>query len=758
MNITENKRLSNSAKKYLLSLSLFALILATSLYLVWQFHALQENERDSSTQSLLSSQAAQIERNLTIALTSTYILSKDIKDNNGVVTNFDQSAATILQLIPGATNIQLAPGGVNRHVFPLEGNEAAIGHDILRDENRNAEALKAIYTQSLTLAGPFELIQGGLGMVGRNPIFIDSDDGVKEFWGFATALILLDDLLEQAGFCKLLCEAYNYELAKYSMEGDGELHVFASGGNVLSKNALTKEIMVPNGTWLLRIEPKNTGNNIYRFASYAICVLFSLVLSYCSLIILKEPEKLRNRVDRQTQELHDLAYKDALTGLPNRRMFGRLMREHLTLARNNNSALDLLLIDLDRFKDVNDTLGHDVGDLLLCSVGTRLKNCLPDSAHLARLGGDEFTIILHSHSSPALAQIIAQSIISELSTPFVLNGNSVYAASCIGIATLSDPSLTATEMHKHADLALYEAKSKGSGQFVCFSKQIAKRVERAAWLTNDLKTAVRNNELELLYQPIFNANTGIIEKVEALLRWHHPVLGDISPMELIPLAERSGLIEEIGLWVFETAATQAKLWDAHVDTVLQISINVSPDQIRSREQITAWFRILKKLELDGSRILIEITEGTVLEGGFETDDIFKQLQINGIEVALDDFGTGYSSMAYLRQFDIDYLKIDRSFVQNLPGANDDLVLCQAIIAIASKLGLRVVAEGVETDDQRQILTREGCDFLQGYGLSRPVDVQKFDTLYLPTIVKQEAVTNQTVLPFKIPGKKASGKF
>ena len=144
-------------------------------------------------------------------------------------------------------------------------------------------------------------------------------------------------------------------------------------------------------------------------------------------------------------------------------------------------------------------------------------------------------------------------------------------------------------MHKHADLALYEAKSKGSGQFVCFSEQIAKRVERAAWLTNDLKTAVRNNELELLYQPIFNASTGIIEKVEALLRWHHPVLGDISPMELIPLAERSGLIEEIGLWVFETAATQAKLWDAHVDTVLQISINVSPDQIRSREQITAWF-------------------------------------------------------------------------------------------------------------------------------------------------------------------------
>lgn len=751
MKISDTIKSRLLVEKFAIPCLLFASTLAVSLFLIGQSNALNKNERDSTTHRLLSLQSAQIERNLTLALTSTYVLAKEVKDNSGSVTNFDNSASAILQLIPGARNIQLAPDGVTQYVYPLAGNEKIIGHDILNDESRNSEALKAISTRSLTLAGPFKLIQGGVGVVGRNPIFLDVY-GRSDFWGFATALILLDDLLDQAGFCNLLCETYNYELGKPTIESESQMHVFASGGDPLSSNALSHEIVVPNGTWILRLEPKYTGSTANQIALYFLCLILATLLSYCSFIILKEPEKLRKLVKHQTQEMQELAYKDPLTGLPNRRMFCETLRSYFSLAKNNSSALILILIDLDQFKYVNDTLGHDIGDELLCNVGRKLLHCLPKSAHLARLGGDEFTVTLHSSEDTALAEYYAENIISALRIPLSIKGNVVHASACIGIATLDHSTDSASELLKHADLALYEAKSIGSGRFEHFSERISQDVERTARLSNDLKSAIKNSEFELLYQPISNAKTGTVEKAEALLRWHHPVLGDVSPLELIPLAERTGMIEKIGLWVFKTAASQAKLWQNTEYQNIQISINVSPVQFRSQEQINAWFRILQDLELDGSNILIEITEGSILEGTKNIEHIFEQLHEKGIELALDDFGTGYSSMAYLRQFDIDYIKIDQSFVQNLPSNADDIILCQAIIAIASKLDLKVVAEGVESDEQRQLLTDEGCDYIQGYVLSKPVDAQTFESLFLLTQNNREKTRNQKVLAFRAPNR------
>ena len=418
---------------------------------------------------------------------------------------------------------------------------------------------------------------------------------------------------------------------------------------------------------------------------------------------------------------------DPLTGLANRRMFQDRMEQEIKKAHRTDLKVALMVLDLDRFKEVNDTLDHDMGDSLLKEAAQRLINCVREADTVARLGGDEFAIILGELHDANAVEIIALNIIQKLAEPFYLRDQAVYLSTSIGITFYPEDAASFDEILKNADQAMYAAKHQGRNRHSYFAPSMQIAVQSRMRLANDLRFAMSTpaDSFRLLYQPIVTLATNTIHKAEALIRWIHPQRGLISPAEFIPIAEDTQMILGIGDWVFNDAARQVALWRLSHHAAFQISFNVSPVQIHNMANFHHWFDHLQQLDLPGQSIVIEITEGLLLDAN---NDVTKQLmafQKAAYEISLDDFGTGYSSLSYLKKFHIDNIKIDQSFVRNLAPNSDDMVLCEAMIAMAHKLGLKVIAEGVETIEQRDLLTAAGCDYGQGYLFSRPLPVDDF---------------------------------
>ena len=420
---------------------------------------------------------------------------------------------------------------------------------------------------------------------------------------------------------------------------------------------------------------------------------------------------------------------DTLTGLPNRRMLRDRLEQEVKKAHRAELPMALMFIDLDKFKEVNDTLGHDLGDILLIEAARRIVECVRESDTVARMGGDEFTVILSELEDANSVDRVAQDVIGRLSAPFILGEEKVFISASIGITLYPGDATVIESLLKNADQAMYAAKTQGRNCFSYFTPALQQAAESRMRLTNDLRVALEHNQFKVYFQPIVDLRTGCIHKAEALIRWEHPVRGVISPAEFIPLAEETGLIVEIGDWVFREAARQAKRLREQHYPKFQISVNKSPIQFCSKDNsLKLWFGYLQELELPGDSMSIEITEGLLLDGEAHVHDKLNAFQGAGIQVSLDDFGTGYSSLSYLKKFEIDHLKIDQSFVRNLGKDADDMALCEAIIVMAHKLGLKVIAEGVETPEQEEILAAAGCDFIQGYLISRPIPPDEFEKL------------------------------
>jgi diguanylate cyclase (GGDEF)-like protein/PAS domain S-box-containing protein len=421
---------------------------------------------------------------------------------------------------------------------------------------------------------------------------------------------------------------------------------------------------------------------------------------------------------------------DALTQLPNRRMFQNRLEQAIVKSRRDGSRIAILFIDLDHFKEVNDTLGHHQGDVLLVDAAHRIGACVRECDTVARLGGDEFTVILSELDEAGLGRVetIAQTILDSLLAPFPLGQEQAFVSASIGFTLYPDDAASMEDLLKHADQAMYAAKDAGRNRSSYFTPALQVAALNRMRLTNDLRGAVKGQQLELYFQPIVHLKTGRIHKAEALLRWRHPVRGLVSPMEFIPLAEASGLIIEIGAWVFRESVHWLQRWRSEVHPQFQLSVNQSPLEFQREGGYESWLALLGELGLPGQAVVIEITEGLLLDASRTVADKLLQLRDGGIQVALDDFGTGYSSLSYLKKFDIDYLKIDRSFTRNLAPDSSDMALSDAIIVMAHKLGLRVIAEGVETPEQRALLAAAGCDYGQGYLFARPLPATEFDTL------------------------------
>jgi diguanylate cyclase (GGDEF)-like protein/PAS domain S-box-containing protein len=426
---------------------------------------------------------------------------------------------------------------------------------------------------------------------------------------------------------------------------------------------------------------------------------------------------------------------DTLTGLPNRRALRERIERALAQRAVSGDELAVLFVDLDHFKEVNDSLGHDVGDALLVQVADRLQDCMPTddagTGAVARMGGDEFTVLLAAPQAAPQAERIGHRLLEALSSAFQVAGERVYVSASIGVSLAPRDGLEIEALFKHADLALYEAKRAGRNRMAMFTPALHDAAQRRARLASELREAQRLQQLSLVYQPILSLRdpTAPPRKAEALLRWRHPQLGDVSPAQFIPIAETSGLIVDIGDWVFREAAAQVQVWRAAGHEGFQISINKSPVQFlseRSHRLQPDWISHLRALGLSGDALAVEITEGLLLERDEAVAERLRSLRDAGLAVSLDDFGTGYSSLSYLQHHDIDTVKIDRSFVAGLESGGKALALCRAIVTMARELGLEVVAEGVETEAQMLALKEMGCDWGQGWWFGKGVPAQEFE--------------------------------
>ena len=425
------------------------------------------------------------------------------------------------------------------------------------------------------------------------------------------------------------------------------------------------------------------------------------------------------------------AHIDALTGLPNRRMLRQRLNEALAHARQTESALAVVFMDLDNFKQVNDTLGHHEGDALLVEAAHRIQQHMGRTDTLARMGGDEFTLVLAG--LPAGADPVAllgprlDGLLDALQQPYLLGQSEVFVSASMGLAMYPADASQIEDLLRHADQALYAAKGAGRNRWCVFTPAMQAAAQWRARLDADLRTALEAGQLSVAYQPIVNMLSGRVCKAEALLRWHHPELGAISPAQFIPVAETSGQILALGDWVFTQAAHQVRHWRSVLDAEFQVSVNKSPVQChRSPALSSRWVDELAQMGLPCSSLCIEITEGLLLDTHPDVTRHLGELRAAGTTVSLDDFGTGYSSLTYLQKLDIDCLKIDQSFVRNLSPGSTDLTLCKAIIAMAHELGMQVVAEGVETEQQHQLLMEAGCDHGQGYWYGRPMPPAQFE--------------------------------
>lgn len=429
------------------------------------------------------------------------------------------------------------------------------------------------------------------------------------------------------------------------------------------------------------------------------------------------------------QTIWQQANFDSLTGLPNRHLLYERLEQEMKKSQRGGLPLALLFLDLDHFKDINDTLGHLKGDQLLKETAHRLLGCVRNTDTVARLGGDEFTIILAELSDPESIERVTHNILQQLAKPFQLENELAYVSVSIGITLYPEDTGNIDELIKNADQAMYAAKYQGRNRHHYFTPSMQAAALARMRMISDLHNALTEHQFWIAYQPIVELGTGAIHKAEALIRWQHPTRGLISPDEFIPIAEATGLIIDIGDWVFRAAAQQTALWRATKHTEFQVSVNKSPVQFQ-KDSIGCinCFDYLHQIGLPGQGIVVEITEGLLMDANSGIINQLLAFRDAGIQVSLDDFGTGYSSLSYLKKFDIDYIKIDQSFTRNLAPNASDLALCEAIIVMAHKLSIKVIAEGIETQEQCNLLMAAGCDYGQGYLFSKPVSAEEFEKL------------------------------
>lgn len=444
-------------------------------------------------------------------------------------------------------------------------------------------------------------------------------------------------------------------------------------------------------------------------------------------------------------KLRHMAYHDPLTGLANRNKLEQFINHTLAQSRRHQQAFALLFLDLDRFKIINDTIGHEAGDLLLQIIAERLRSVVRNTDMVARLGGDEFVILVTDLNKTESAAVIAQKILKSIMEVIVIKGQEIYITTSIGISLYPDDGKNLATLMKNADLALYRAKEQGRNNYQFYTVEMTCKAQEKMALQNLLGHALVKDEFLLNYQPILDVSTNQIVGTEALLRWKNQEYGYITPDEIVSLAEESGLINPVSQWVLETACKQTKRWQDMGYSHLTVSVNLSARQFKQSNLANEIINVVTQTGLPLSSLVIEVTEGTVMEDPDNILRVLYQLKDIGVKIAIDDFGTGYWSLSNLRRLSMDLIKIDKTFIKQLGSDETSTSITQAIIAMVNKLGIRSVAEGVETKEQYELLSQEGCSEIQGYYLSRPLTAEvatEFLKNPIPDGEKEKADTDE----------------
>lgn len=436
----------------------------------------------------------------------------------------------------------------------------------------------------------------------------------------------------------------------------------------------------------------------------------------------------RKSVERELiihkEHLVRLAHYDNLTTLPNRVFFNEILNKAINHAKRHKKVLAVLFIDIDRFKNINDALGHTFGDLVLKEMGARFSALLRTGDILARLGGDEFIILLNDIDHPKYAGPVAEKLLNACAMPLKIESHEFFLTASIGVSVYPEDGDSLEDLQKNADMAMYKAKRSGGGIYQYYTHEMDTAAHEHIRMEAELRRAIQNNEFVLYFQPQLSLKDGKIKRVEALIRWEHPELGLVPPMKFIPLAEETGLIMPIGEWALHEACRLGKQWQTEGYDPITIAVNISPKQFRHQDVAQIVADALKANQLNPRYLEVEITETAVMDNVDEAINKLTTIHNMGVQISVDDFGTGYTSISYLRQFPVSVLKIDQTFIKGIPTNQNDIAITSAVIALGHNLGLEVVAEGVETAEQMQYLTEHNCDLIQGYFISRPLPATK----------------------------------
>lgn len=835
-------------------LALLAFLLTAALAALWISQSEQQERAQAQARAtdLAADHAQALQRGIERALSATYAIAAMVRQGQGSLPDFEAVATEMLPFYPGIAALGLAPNGVIRNVVPLAGNEKSIGFNQLRDVAQNKEALMARDTGKLTLAGPLNLAQGGLGVVGRLPIFLNDTHHRDDFWGFSYVTLRFPEALGAARLQHLVERGYAYELWRI-VPDTGEKQRIAISSDAALDSPVERSLELPNGQWTLSLAPISGWGNPGRLAVKSVfALLASVLVAYLAWLLQAmrlRDDHLEAEVNQRTAEIlatqqhleatikaipdllfemgldgryyscHSpraelltrpaeelngktvyevlpaqaaqvmmdalleasektwstgkqyklalaigtrwfelsvarkasmqgesprfvvlsrditenkeadekigrLAHFDALTGLPNRTLLADRCQSALHAAQRNNTAVALMFLDLDHFKNVNDSLGHRVGDELLVALAGRLQSVVREQDTVSRLGGDEFILVLPDTDAVGAAHV-AEKLLQSALLPFEIEQHELTVTPSIGIAVYPVDGADFDTLSRCADAAMYDAKQGGRNHYRFFTAQMQARSERVLTLENALRRALERGQLHLHYQPQISIATGRVIGAEALLRWHHPELGTVSPAEFIPVAESSGIILPIGEWVLRTATRQLRSWiDAGVEP-FTMSINLSSVQFRHADLPSLITSILSEVALPAHLLELELTEGVAMTDPMGAVAVMNNLHQRGVRMSIDDFGTGYSSLSYLKKFMVYKVKIDQSFVRDITNDADDRAIVGAIISMARSLGMYTIAEGVETLGQLDFLREKGCTEVQGYLFSPPVAPEQF---------------------------------
>jgi diguanylate cyclase (GGDEF)-like protein/PAS domain S-box-containing protein len=482
-----------------------------------------------------------------------------------------------------------------------------------------------------------------------------------------------------------------------------------------------KKELLENDYVLNRTEHQRKGGSIYHVQSYIHKLKYNGVNAYVIFDIdITQTIEAERKVQKQSEQLYHQAHHDTLTDLPNRTLFKDRLSQAVISAKRNEKAFALLFIDLDQFKKINDSLGHHIGDEVLVEASKRLKANIREEDTLARLGGDEFTIILKDIKNIQDVSTISQKIVQAIKEPIEVHGHTLYISSSVGISLYPQDSLNPHDLIKYADTAMYKAKDEGRDNFQFYSSDMTALAFERVVMESSLRMAIKEEQFVVYFQPQYNAISNTIVGMEALVRWQHPTLGLVPPGKFIPIAEESGLIVEIDQIVMRKAMQQFSLWHKEGLNPGTLSLNLAMKQLNEKYFIQMLLDMMHDLEFQPKWLELEVTEGQVMNNPDASIEKLRTISDLGIELAIDDFGTGYSSLAYLKKLPLNKLKIDRSFIIDLPQDEEDSAITKAIIALGKSLNLTLIAEGVETKEQKDFLVQNGCENIQGYLYSPPV--------------------------------------